>query len=525
MLIIVNPIGNFPLNDDWMYSRVVAYMVNKHYYFASDWYSPVLTAQVLWGTLFCLPFGFSFTALRISVIVLGFAAVIVFYLLVNRFTSNRKLSLVCALLLLVNPLFFPLANSFMTDVPFLAFAIFAIFFFSKAFDSPKLKYILPAIAFSVIATLIRQFGVVIPLAFGLTQLMKSNRSIFSRLKYLLPAIVAVIALEFTIKWLKHIGSEMHPYQDTPISEFLSKPNLLASQIFERSSFLLYYCGLFLFPVLLFSGIKSFKGFSPGQKKGAGIFLLFFIPSLLFSWWRFPIGNMLNSGAVGPRTLHDVAFLHINDVDNISSFARTAFSVIGLIGAILLLLTMVNLIIRIINPEEENTVASSPSQRIFVVLCTLGYAFLMCVPDFFFDRYLMPIIPLVLLIVISQVALGWQFKRLLFYFSLMYVFALGYFSSAATHDYIQWNRSRWEALSYLTKEMKISPHKIDGGYEFNGWTIGTYFPPNKDKSWWFVDDDEYMISFGEIPGYNILKKYPYTNYFPHEERNIYIVHRK
>ena len=34
MVIIVNPIGNFPLDDDFMYSRPVSFLVNKGFYYS-----------------------------------------------------------------------------------------------------------------------------------------------------------------------------------------------------------------------------------------------------------------------------------------------------------------------------------------------------------------------------------------------------------------------------------------------------------------------------------------------------------
>jgi hypothetical protein len=39
---------------------------------------------------------------------------------------------------------------------------------------------------------------------------------------------------------------------------------------------------------------------------------------------------------------------------------------------------------------------------------------------------------------------------------------GGFSIAATHDYLSWNRVRWEALNNLMETTQTPPEKIYGG---------------------------------------------------------------
>src|SRR5689334_10088256 len=69
MVILVNPIGDFPLNDDWAYGWTVKTLLETGSFVLSDWTAANLLPQALWGILFCLPFGFSFTALRFSTLI------------------------------------------------------------------------------------------------------------------------------------------------------------------------------------------------------------------------------------------------------------------------------------------------------------------------------------------------------------------------------------------------------------------------------------------------------------------------
>src|SRR5579883_1112205 len=91
MLCVVNPLQDFPLNDDWMYSRTVLSIVKDWNYHVADIYSPILVSQAYWGALFCYIFGFSFITLRVSVIVLAVVGSIFFYLLVHKLGANRVL--------------------------------------------------------------------------------------------------------------------------------------------------------------------------------------------------------------------------------------------------------------------------------------------------------------------------------------------------------------------------------------------------------------------------------------------------
>jgi len=113
MVIVVNPLGNFPLNDDWVYGLAVKSILEKgDFSFPSPAHAN-LFFQAFWGALFCLPFGFSFTALRFSTLTLGLIGAIGTYLLLREVNANQKISLLGALLVVVNPLYFGLANSFM----------------------------------------------------------------------------------------------------------------------------------------------------------------------------------------------------------------------------------------------------------------------------------------------------------------------------------------------------------------------------------------------------------------------------
>src|SRR5260370_17820372 len=126
--LLIDPRGEFPLNDDWAYAAAVKTLLGGGGIRLSGWTTVNLIAQVLWGALFCLPFGFSFTALRISTLVLGLTGVLALYGLLREGDADHGTALFGALLLAFNPLYLVLSYTFMSDVPFIAFSILSFYF-------------------------------------------------------------------------------------------------------------------------------------------------------------------------------------------------------------------------------------------------------------------------------------------------------------------------------------------------------------------------------------------------------------
>ncbi len=524
MIGITNPIGNFPINDDWQYARPVSSLVNQGQYISPDSYSPIIIAQVFYGAFFCKLFGFSFTVLRISVLILGIIGVLVFYTLVKLFT-NYKVAFMGALILLVNPLYFSLANSFMTDVPFLVLALISMYFFIISMENDRpVYYVIIATVFACIATLVRQFGVIIPIAFGLTMIIKAWPQIqIGKVKYLVPAIVAIVAYTTGLWWLAHIGSELKPYEGQQVGNFLSDILGLSNRMFGRIGLIIYYAAVFLLPLLVVLNIRGLKQFSRRQKIITGIILLVCSIPLIHMWNMLPCGNYMNGEFIGPKTMRHLT--GYNEYD-ISQSSRIVISIVSLLCAILLILNMV------IAFKDSKSEASDDSkselfyQRIFIVFCLCGYSFLVFVFQAFFDRYLLLPIPLLFLLLVSKpgIVINLKGKRIIAAYSI--IFLTGLMTLLETHDYMEWNRSKWKALDYLTKDCNISPHKIDGGYEFNGWYLIYPFNGKAGRSCPYVDGDEYIVTHSTgFEGYKIIKQFQYQNYFPFEEKTMYIFHRE
>jgi len=106
--------------------------------------------------------------------------------------------------------------------------------------------------------------------------------------------------------------------------------------------------------------------------------------------------------------------------------------------------------------------------------------------------------------------------------------LTWFSVGGTHDYLSWNRARWQALHYLIDDLHVPPRLIDGGYEFNGlynFNENLRLSMESEKSWWWVDRDDYVVAFGPIPGYEIMRSFQYARWLPRGKGSICILHKQ
>jgi hypothetical protein len=103
-------------------------------------------------------------------------------------------------------------------------------------------------------------------------------------------------------------------------------------------------------------------------------------------------------------------------------------------------------------------------------------------------------------------------------------ALGAFSVAATHDYMQWNRIRWDMGRRLI-ERGVDPLSIVGGFEFNAWhNYDTFLARGNIAGvhhWWF-DRRDYVISMSPQAGYEILEKKEYFSWVHRRPVALYVI---
>ncbi len=511
---VVNPIGDFPLNDDFSFSRSVFNLTERGIWEFDDWLSMTLISQVLWGGAFCKVFGFSFSVLRISTLVSAYFGLLAMYATCRELGQTKLVSFTAALVLAFNPLFFSLSYTFMTDVPFASMCLVSSLFYIKYFKEEKWRWLAFGSLFAIAATFTRQLGLMLPLSFAVAYLWKRKPGFRTLATALLPATITLLLLQIYMEWFN--ATQGTPDTFGTFSKLFKRVGDAGFTVvcFDRVGMLLIYMGWFLLPLnlLLF------------RKPNRRVFLLSSIATVvgllaMFQIWeRFPWGNIFYNLGLGPKTLKDGIYF-INVFPVLPQWAARVLSAIGIASAILLIFNLVSLL----KPKCEPS-AHKPSIHVFAIANLILYGGFLMLDVHFFDRYFIPLLPFLLILLLPRPKLRpptLSFKTGAF----AALFFIAVFSVTATHDYLSWNRARWRALGHLTKEKNITPNEINGGFEFNGWhrpvkerTYGAF------KSWWWVDKENYLVTFGKMDGFKVMETYPYSRFLPPGKDSIFILEK-
>jgi hypothetical protein len=105
--------------------------------------------------------------------------------------------------------------------------------------------------------------------------------------------------------------------------------------------------------------------------------------------------------------------------------------------------------------------------------------------------------------------------------MLTVYAVG-----GTHDYLAWNRARYQAYQELNEDQGVPITSIDAGFELNAWNYDGVAPTGGNgRSWWFVTDDEFIIAFVKPPGYEVVAAYPFRPLLPGPFDTVYTYRRQ
>ncbi|HBE21832.1 MAG TPA: hypothetical protein DDW51_30665 [Cyanobacteria bacterium UBA11367] len=537
MVILVNPIGDFPLNDDWAYGRSVQSLIEKGDFQLSDWTATNLFSQVLWGALFCLPFGFSFTALRFSTLILGLIGVVTTYGLFREINTSYRISLLGALLVAINPIYFELSHTFMNDVPFFAFTTGSLYFLLRGLKYESKIAITFGFLMAGVAILSRQAGLAIPLAFGCAYIIKKGFVISNFVKGFSPTLIGIALQLGYQKWLQLTMRSPQSYGDQ-INTLVKEVSLGLSNVYFNYSqitlFSLIYLGLFILPLLILSAFQNFNSYSNRKKTllllATSFFFVVALHRLIPRKLIMPfVGNILVDFGLGPVGL-------INSYLPQAPRIWIAATAIGLVGAALLLqnlfLAIGQILARGSSPEtlEKKWVTTLILSFVAIYFFPLGLLGLTW--QGFYDRYLIALLPFVMM-----TALVCQPKnrkniinsKLMPLILIVMLIGSG-FTIAGTHDYLSSNRVLWQALNNLMQTSQISPERINGGFEFRGWYLCNKKLRNSPDKYinfsclWETGKEEYVMAFKPIDGYHEIKRYPFSSWMPFTQKNVLVLQK-
>jgi len=536
MLIAANPTGNFPLNDDWNYGWSVKNLVEQKSYLITCWTLTAAVTQVLAGAAACAVTGFSFDTLRAVTWVFSLLGVGALFLLLRKAQSSPAVALAGAALLMVNPLYFELSNTFMTDVPFIALSTLLSYFLVRAIKDGRRGDLLIATVLAVLTVLTRQVGIVIPIAFAIVNLLRKKEKNFAL--GFLPLASALAAIVIYQIWLASTPFDLFSYraEHVYLRQMLAGgpiPVLLGTVINFVRAFV--YLGLFAFPFVVSFIRPVLSSFDKTQR---GFFLMLsaelvvlVFGGLLYGGSMMPLGdNVLFNFGLGPILV--AQRIGLESWPSAPHSFWMLVTLAGVFGGSVLFSLMVLRAINLRKDWRAGAVSVNQCLALFCLLVILEYLAVECFRGFF-DRYLL--LPLPYLMALYAVSMRIEERitesndnLILCSLGTLTILIFAFFSIAATHDYFEFNRTRWRALNHLTATDKVSPMSIDGGLEFNGW-IG-YMPEYRNNGGIVLSQDmthgsDYLITLGRAKGYDVMRRYWFVRWLTPGIGQIFVLRKQ
>lgn len=513
---IVNPQGEFPLNDDWAYYKNLLTFTGSCQMTFANWSAMTLVAQLWFGSWVVHWFDFSFTALRILTLTMGLTGILFSYALLSKITPSRRMSVFLTLLILANPIFFNLSFTFMTDIYFFTFSVISSYYFIRYIKINHIWNLAAATVFVIMAILVRQTGLFLGLSYTLVLVFQkgSAKRVFVNL---IPALTSLLTMVLYNYWFRINNGDVGTYytMNTAFSQLGFKT---LENLFYRIGTTGLSLGLFLLPFLLAILPDTFRKITDPKNRIAVFLTLLCLIPLMRGWTLFPMGNIFYDLGTGPKLLKDAYILKTNSYPVMGSAGLFLLRLAALSGGLMVYFRFFIFILTI-----KSTITSHKPHDIirrwaFVLVILYFVSFI--IPDFYFDRYLISLlVPLMILLSPESIYRPHRvYERVSWV--LAGVFLL--FSVLSTHDYLEWNRARWKGIAYLMNEKNVEARRIDGGFEFNGWYETGEYKENTEKSWWFIDRDDFLITFGPLPGKKVMQMIPYRTYFPPDIKYIYIL---
>ena len=532
----VGPAGDFPLNDDWIYGAAVkSLLAGDGILLPGAVRGPTianLLTQALWGAAFSLPAGFSYTALRLSTLVAGAAGLGFLFALLRENGVRRPVAITASLALGANIYYLGLAESFMTDVPYIALLIIALYFFTRALRQDSRTSFLIGVIVSFATILQKQLGLVPLVAYAVTCALKHRFRPRPTLLGFLPLVLG-IALHLGYQtWLLQSGrgffwiSWERPW--TPAS--------LTVWTVQLVIYTIPYLGFMVFPVIAVTGLVPATG-QPGRAMRAAQAVTAIAGAVIFAglWWKHDLIpfmiNVLTPFGLGPLTQRDTYLLRQN-LPPIPPELMLFWLVVNACGVAGFIAIVASGIASPLARFRRQGLGRSDWAWVMAAAAAITYfaaiVLLSTQTAEYFDRYVLPLAPLalILLAIGSQPAIRAPLASWRIGLTTLLLATAGGLSIAATHDYLAWNRTRWVAINHLMAELGVPASQIDGGYEVNGslmYKPGLHSPGG--KSWWWVQDDRYILTTGPLSGYHQIARYPVEGkYLPVGLKQVLILQR-
>lgn len=509
--LLVGPFRDVPVIDDWIYAWSVEHLLQTGQWRVLEISSTHPPAQILWGALFARLFGFSFGALRISTVVLSGIGCSALYLTFRELSFDRATSLLGALAVALDPVYFALSFSFMTDVPLVSLSMIAIFYYVSAVNRDQPRRLWYGSAFAVAAFLVRPLAIVLPLSVVPVLIWRTGRH--SNLRRMLPALGAAL-VAMPVAWLvmgRTLGRLTNAADRVEQLQWLFTIPVM--------SYVTWTVGVLITAAFPFAPLLL-ASFS--RRASAVVVGLASLALMLVLWLAF-------GGIAAP--LSDWETWSLQDIGARAMFAGTLAPstwsvriapVLRVAGA----MTVTALLVAVARLGSQITT----KRRAGVILIALGVLHLGLINLLWFynDRYYIVFAPTFAYLGVTLIVVTGSAKRVAV--ALLAVWAV--IAVTGTRDMLDTNETAAAAARQLERE-GIPPWQIDAGYALNGWRLYAHpehLPPDADRrnDVPFVTSDrptKYLVANVALPGYDVLRVLPLEHAWWQVSNRLYVLRRQ
>lgn len=501
--------GDFPLNDDWAYARTVRELVSTGHFMRVPWTWVPLVTQALIGAAFASVAGFSHAVLRDAGWFMGWLGVLGSYVLCRQAGARPAVATLGAAAVGLNPVWLNLSYTFMTDVPFATLVTWSLVAGVRAARLDSWTALGAATLLALAATLTRQTGLAIPLAFAGAVCIASPRSrrawVFALIG--VATVVGTYAAAQSLL-LSPAGSKL--YTLTDYREVFLASSTLGFQIAENGLVTAIYLGVFLAPV---TGVAA-RSISARVLLGAAL-----AGALIatFGVWRMHLAlppgiNVVRNLGLGPVGMRGADALPA--IGPGIWWGLTAMGGAGVAAASTLVLR---------DLASRWSGARLDAGRLLLLALPAIYLAPQIARSPYFDRYLLAVLPPLVALLSSAMPGVPRAARRHWASGVTVLAGLAAFGVAGTHDYLERARTKWALCDELFAR-GVSHRQIDAGQDFNGWFMDFEHPFRTRVRLW-VFDDEYVLSPSPARrGYRLDSRRSYSRWLPPGPESVFVLHR-
>lgn len=486
--LIIFPLGNFPVNDDWWYFR----LMNDPVF--NLWPLHTFVGYILLYKPILLLFGKSFNVIRIMSLILGFLNIVIFNRICSRFLRiNKIIVFFICITLLFNPIYLHLCNSGMTEIVFIFYMLSGLFFYLEFLMYQRTLYYIASLLFFTLMTLTRQSGLALTSAILITDFLVNRDYLKYSAGIFILSLLAYIIFEFALYYSDY-NSDNYPFI---FAEFTATSDTNFLKTLQRYSFRWTYylttASLTLSPITGLAFLYRYR--TVLRSKSLVIISMLLMIPVLYSLRNFPIGNYLNPGIIGPLNIPEsYVFMEQSWMYQKGSlyYLLLALTLIfSFVFIILLCYQLTKIYQRFRRFLISDTLTNFEYLHLLILFFFFFYYIVMNIFNEIFDRYV--IIPQVLFVIIFVDVIKQHFKK-----SVITMLLCGFFfivSAFSIHDYFSIRKLSNELF---TNQIKNNQVAVEGFIEDKGmvWLsdtlvkridpihpdlkkplIGTFVPPN------------------------------------------------